>query len=133
MRRASLDEAQSRVGRGVCVGGYVRPRSLRLSLRTWTLQFQGLAGLRGLGKTGRLNVGIRATHDGAGVDVITPRRAALHFQLDSGMIICTELTNDLLAPGPCHPAGTGSLAPSPSHELLLAECGARLAHGSLTG
>lgn len=92
-------------------GGWLR--SLYFSLRTWTLQFQGLAGLRGSGKTGRLNVGIRATHDGAGVDVITPRRAALHFQLDSGMVICTELTNDLLAPGPCHPPRTRSPAPSP--------------------
>lgn len=65
---------------------------------------------------GRISVGIGAAHDGAGVDVITPRRAALHFQLDSGMVICTELTNDLLAPGLCHPARTRS--PTPPHPLL---------------
>lgn len=37
-----------------------------------------------------VGAGARTTHNGAGVDVITPRRAALHLQLDAGMIICTD-------------------------------------------
>lgn len=48
--------------------------------------------------------GPRATYDGAGIDVITPRRAAFHSQLDAGMVICTEPPNSVLALGFCHPA-----------------------------
>lgn len=42
--------------------------------------------------------GARATYNGAGVDVITPRRAALHLQLDASVIICTDPISHLRCP-----------------------------------
>lgn len=59
---------------------------------------------------GRMNMGeeMGATHNGAGIDVITPRRAALHLQLDASMVICTDPN-----PTPETPLVTGVLAPLP--------------------
>lgn len=65
-------------------------RSLYFNANTHALQL-----LQGSSKEGhrirnKVRVEVRATYNGAGIDVITPRRAALHFQFDAGVVICTE-------------------------------------------
>lgn len=94
-----------------------RLRSLYFNAKTQALQL-----LRGRGKEGhrrrnKVKVKVRATYNGAGIDVVTPRRTALHFQFDAGVVICAEPPNGLLAPGLCHSAWTRSPATSPQPRI----------------
>lgn len=57
--------------------------------------------------------GARATYNGAGIDVITPRRAALHLQLDASVIICTDPTSHLRCPSSYWGPGTSATWPEP--------------------
>lgn len=111
--------SQNRKGQ---LGGKVGQERPRVWGRLRSLYFnaknQALQLLQGFSKEGHrrqneVRVEVRATYDGAGVDVITPRRTALHFQFDAGMVICAEPPNGLLAPGVCHSAWTRSPNTSP--------------------
>lgn len=69
---------------------------------------------------GRMKMGeeMGATHNGAGIDVIAPRRAALHLQLDASMVICTDPTPHPRNPSSHWGPGTSATQPEPGAQPL---------------